>query len=172
MDYSVRVSSREAYVAPTRGAQGNALKTIIAMPYVLGGNGVEICSPGLRHTIMFGVNHVQQQPEIELITAADPHCKKGTRIDIRWPVSTKLQDAKAGILQIASDFTWLNPSLTLTLDWFGERLIDHQSTNPRLAEVETVQCGSRALVRPRQISASDLGLCVRRCRQQAAAHRP
>src|SRR5262245_25412685 len=29
-DFSVRVSSREAYVSPTRGAQGNALKTIVA----------------------------------------------------------------------------------------------------------------------------------------------
>ena len=30
-------SSREAYVSPTRGAQGNALKTIVAMPFVLDG---------------------------------------------------------------------------------------------------------------------------------------
>ena len=35
LDYSIRVSSREAYVSPTRGAQGNALKTILAMGYVL-----------------------------------------------------------------------------------------------------------------------------------------
>jgi hypothetical protein len=35
LDYSVRVSSREAYCAPTRGAQGNALKTILAMGYVI-----------------------------------------------------------------------------------------------------------------------------------------
>ena len=35
LDFSVRVSSREAYVSPTRGAQGNALKTILAMPFVL-----------------------------------------------------------------------------------------------------------------------------------------
>ena len=28
LDYAVRVSSREAYCSPTRGAQGNALKTI------------------------------------------------------------------------------------------------------------------------------------------------
>src|SRR6516225_675344 len=27
VDYTVRVSSREAYVSPSRGAQGNALKT-------------------------------------------------------------------------------------------------------------------------------------------------
>ena len=38
LDFSVRVSSREAYVSPTRGAQGNALKTIVAMPFVLDGH--------------------------------------------------------------------------------------------------------------------------------------
>ena len=35
LDYSIRVSSREAYASPTRGAQGNALKTILPMGYVL-----------------------------------------------------------------------------------------------------------------------------------------
>jgi hypothetical protein len=35
LDYSIRVSSREAYCSPTRGAQGNALKTIMPMGYVL-----------------------------------------------------------------------------------------------------------------------------------------
>ncbi len=30
LDFSVRVSSREAYVAPDRGAQGNALMTVVA----------------------------------------------------------------------------------------------------------------------------------------------
>ena len=56
LDYTIRVSSREAYVSPTRGAQGNALKTILAMGYVLdrehGGDarpGVTIIeSPGRR----------------------------------------------------------------------------------------------------------------------------
>jgi DNA topoisomerase VI subunit B len=32
LDFATRTSSREAYVAPDRGRQGNALKTIIAMP--------------------------------------------------------------------------------------------------------------------------------------------
>jgi DNA topoisomerase VI subunit B len=35
IDYTARVSSREAYVSPIRGAQGNALKTILAMPFAL-----------------------------------------------------------------------------------------------------------------------------------------
>ncbi|MRG55290.1 hypothetical protein GF108_06795 [Phyllobacterium sp. SYP-B3895] len=37
LDFTVKVSSREAYVSPTRGAQGNALKTLVAMPFVLSG---------------------------------------------------------------------------------------------------------------------------------------
>ena len=37
LDFCVRVSSREAYVSPDRGAQGNALKTLVAMPFVLDG---------------------------------------------------------------------------------------------------------------------------------------
>ena len=35
IDYSARTSSRAAYASPTRGAQGNALQTIIAMPFAL-----------------------------------------------------------------------------------------------------------------------------------------
>ena len=37
LDFNVRVSSREAYVGPWRGAQGNALKTILVMPFALDG---------------------------------------------------------------------------------------------------------------------------------------
>jgi hypothetical protein len=56
LDYTVRVSSREAYVSPTRGAQGNALKTILAMGYVLdrgrrqgrGGGGNDRREPGCQ----------------------------------------------------------------------------------------------------------------------------
>src|SRR5829696_5943836 len=36
LDYSVRVSDKAAYRSPTRGAQGNALKTVIGIPYALG----------------------------------------------------------------------------------------------------------------------------------------
>src|SRR5215212_6329134 len=36
LDYSIRVSDKAAYRSPTRGAQGNALKTIIGIPYALG----------------------------------------------------------------------------------------------------------------------------------------
>ena len=125
LDYTVRVSSREAYVSPTRGAQGNALKTIVGMPFALDpgiGRVLEIEAKGVRHTISCAVDRIRQEPVIE--HREEPaERRNGTAVRVRWPDSprSKLSDAKARFLQIADDFTWLNPHLTLTTDWFGER---------------------------------------------------
>ena len=69
LDFTVRVSSREAYVGPTRGAQGNALKTIMVMPFVLDGNAgmVEIESLGVRHKILFAIDRIAQEPKAEIV---------------------------------------------------------------------------------------------------------
>ena len=54
------------YVAPDRGAQGNALKTLVAMPFVLDGKTgrVEVDARGIRHEIAFAVDPIRQQPVI------------------------------------------------------------------------------------------------------------
>ena len=61
LDFSIRVSSREAYVAPDRGAQGNALKTLTAMPFVLDGETgcIEVTASGVRHRITFAVDAIR-----------------------------------------------------------------------------------------------------------------
>ncbi len=52
LDYNVRVSDKAAYRSPTRGAQGNALKTIIGIPYALGVHEpITIDARGVRHII-------------------------------------------------------------------------------------------------------------------------
>ena len=52
LDYNVRVSDKAAYRSPTRGAQGNALKTIVGIPYALGSREpVVVAARGVRHTI-------------------------------------------------------------------------------------------------------------------------
>jgi DNA topoisomerase VI subunit B len=52
LDYNIRVSDKAAYRSPTRGAQGNALKTIIGIPYALGVREPRtISARGVRHTI-------------------------------------------------------------------------------------------------------------------------
>src|SRR5262245_36824118 len=85
LDFTVRVSSREAYVSPTRGAQGNALKTIVAMPFVLDGSRgrVEIEACGIHHAITFEVDHVRQEPVIHH-EQAESEVKKGTVVWVPW----------------------------------------------------------------------------------------
>jgi DNA topoisomerase VI subunit B len=66
LNFSVRVSSREMYMAPDRGRQGNALKTIVAMPFVLDGQSghIAISARGVESSITFAVDHIRQEPEI------------------------------------------------------------------------------------------------------------
>ena len=87
LDFSVRVSSREAYVSPTRGAQGNALKTIVAMGFALDGTKGEtlIESRGVAHRICFQVDQVRQEPKTEHFREPSP-VKIGTRVTVSWPV--------------------------------------------------------------------------------------
>ncbi len=124
LNYSVRVSSREAYVSPTRGAQGNALKTILAMPFVLdaGSGRVDIAAHGQRHEITFAVDCVAQRPVVNCQTLPDENVKAGTSVTVYWPDSASeiLADAKARFLQLANDYAWLNPHLALAVDWQGD----------------------------------------------------
>jgi DNA topoisomerase VI subunit B len=108
LDFSSRTSSREAYVSPTRGAQGNALKKILAMPFVLDGERgqVDITTQGERHRIAFTVDRIRQEPV--LAHKVEPvGCKPGTEIRVHWPdcACSILTDADARFLQIADDFT-------------------------------------------------------------------
>jgi DNA topoisomerase VI subunit B len=59
-DLRIKTSSREAYVAPTRGAQGNALQTVLAMPFALDGTvgRTSIQSHGVNHSVEFTIDHV------------------------------------------------------------------------------------------------------------------
>jgi len=121
LDYSIRVSSREAYVSPTRGAQGNALKTILAMGYVLdrkiGSNGdaagvTVIETRGIRHQIEFRVDHINNQPKIVHTTATSP-VTTGTRLTIKWPANfIGLREYDANRFQeLVEAYSWFNPHL-------------------------------------------------------------
>jgi Histidine kinase-, DNA gyrase B-, and HSP90-like ATPase len=85
LDFTVRVSSREAYVSPTRGAQGNALKTVVAMPFVLDGQRgrVEIEARRIRHTITFEVDRVRQMPVVRR-EQAESKVTVGTVVRVPW----------------------------------------------------------------------------------------
>ena len=143
LDYAVRVSSREPYVSPTRGAQGNALKTILPMAYVLNERHGEEASGktiieanGLAHHIAFSVDHIKQEPKIAHTTKPSA-VVKGTKITVNlppfehWEVETDLiENSKDEFLQLAESYAWLNPHLSLRLRWNGERKIDIKASDP------------------------------------------
>jgi DNA topoisomerase VI subunit B len=139
LDYTIRVSSREAYVSPTRGAQGNALKTILAMGYVLNRRisaagdaaGVTIIETrGLRHQIEFRVDHINNQPKIIHTTTASP-IEAGTKLTINWPPQLGLlENAASRFQQLVAAYAWFNPHLTLGGVWRDREFVNAKATNP------------------------------------------
>lgn len=123
LDYSVRVSSREAYVSPTRGAQGNALKTLIAMPFVLDGTKgyVTITTWGILHEVWAEVDRIKQEPVLTH-EQSESNVKTGTIVHIVWPnsASSVLEDSQDQFLQMAQAFAFLNPHLHLTVSWYDD----------------------------------------------------
>ena len=77
---------------------------------------------GLCHQIEFTVDALRQAPVIRH-RHEERDVRKGTSITVAWPESagSMLAEAEQRFLQIADDYTWLNPHLALTLTWFGER---------------------------------------------------
>jgi DNA topoisomerase VI subunit B len=122
VDFSVRVSSREAYVSPTRGKQGQALMTLVAMSFVLDGqNGrVDITTGGITYVVMLSVDKIAGEPSVRIEQVAAENVKTGTSIKVWWPnsASSLVTDAEERFLQLADGYAWFNPHLALTVDWF------------------------------------------------------
>ena len=56
-DFTVLVSDKARYRGPTRGAQGNAFKTLLGIPFALGvTEPITIASDGVRHELGVGID--------------------------------------------------------------------------------------------------------------------
>jgi hypothetical protein len=185
-DYSIRVSSREAYVSPSRGAQGNALKTLLAMGYVLDRERDEdnadavgttiIETRGTAHKIEFRVDHVTNEPRI-IHTTTGSAITIGTRVTIRWPrqplyegYKPLLEGAETQFKTFVGDYTWINPHLSLRGTWNEEVFVDAQASNPagssgdpgiRPARTGTARRACSATSRPTWPATGSLGRIVR-----------
>jgi DNA topoisomerase VI subunit B len=84
MDFTIRASNHEGYVAPGRGAQGNALKTILPMPQLLDPKQGKliVAAHGKRHVITCGADPISQQAMIHDDVTDQPTV--GTEIRIDW----------------------------------------------------------------------------------------
>jgi DNA topoisomerase VI subunit B len=127
-DLTVRVTSRASYVSPSRGAQGNAWQTLIAMPYALNPDepgDVVIEARGVKHRLCVEADPVERIPRV-VHERERSTVKNGARVTMRWPERARLlmAGARGGFLSCAIDFTWLNPHLALRASWDGESLLD------------------------------------------------
>jgi hypothetical protein len=155
-DYRVRVSSREAYVAPDRGRQGNALKTLLPMPWVAdpGHGRMVITTQGRRHVITCRVDQVSQRPVIDGDPTDPPKSKKtdpttngkasflsGTEVRLEWGARAEsgaivwpFEGQRPGSVAarfraLIEGYALFNPHLTIRLDWFGEATL-WEAANP------------------------------------------
>lgn len=86
LDYLVRVSDKTGYVSPSRGQQGNALKTLWAAPFVATGTGlIEVQTADYRREVRITLDRIAQTPKMELVdTGEPPDVKTGTKITLHW----------------------------------------------------------------------------------------
>src|SRR5215212_5545582 len=84
LNFDTRTSDKVAYRSPTRGAQGNALRTVIGIPHALGcQEPVVIEAQGIRHVIRAWVD-----PAGELRVDPDEggvNGRRGTRVSLALP---------------------------------------------------------------------------------------
>jgi hypothetical protein len=133
IDYDVRISSREAYVSPTRGRQGNALKSILPMGYVIGGKikgETWIEARGVKYRIIFAVNRVRQEPVVDNIRSRSD-VTSGTRITVFWPAEIIVdEDDSDKISELTRQFIWTNPHVSMELIVDGKTMFRHDATEP------------------------------------------
>lgn len=115
LNFSTRTSDKAVYRSPTRGAQGNALKTILGIPQALGSQDpVIIESQGVRHTIRaridpagnLGIDHQQDNFDCQ-----------GTRVAVTLPG----EDQIFFPIRWGKAFALLNPHALVRIRQFDDR---------------------------------------------------
>jgi hypothetical protein len=155
LDFTIRVSSREAYVSPTRGAQGNALKTLFPMARVLDPEHglLVVTAHGKRHAIHCGPDPITQRAVVHDDVSDLPKSKNldprgdgenhgfsGTDVRLEWspvPYGKPLERFTSSgdrwlagsIYSLVEGFALFNPHATITLDYFGTRTV-WEATDP------------------------------------------
>jgi hypothetical protein len=145
LDYTVRTSSRQAYVAPDRGKQGNALKTLVAMPWVVDRSGgcLIVEADGVRHRIGCRVDPVSEGVLVDH-DQRDGGIKQGTSVRIEW--AARVDDdnqplwpfgrtsnvhetsLKSAARELLTGYALFNPHLTVRGVWFDEPLVSFRAT--------------------------------------------
>jgi DNA topoisomerase VI subunit B len=116
VDFAMKVSSRDHYISPTRGQQGNALKLVCAIPFVLSDGNPEpviIRSRGTRHMITVALDRIAGEPAIRHETAEDDSVRNGTSVEVRLGLLT--DEAWLRFLPLIEGYSLFNPHAAIRL---------------------------------------------------------
>ena len=104
-DLSQRTSTREAYATPDRGSQGNALPTLLALPFGFGHDlaTTTIVSHGLEHVITLRADRLAQRIDVERVERP-VSVEHGTAITMTWPDDIDLGE----VIEVLYRFALLN----------------------------------------------------------------
>ena len=115
-NFDVLVSDKAKFVGPTRGAQGNALKTVVAVPYVRDGSvgRVHVSTGGQNYEITVKTEQIQQKPAVTVTAAGDALVQNGTSWRVEYPCLLD-ECCEDEFVQLATGFALFNPHLSLHL---------------------------------------------------------
>ena len=131
LDFSIRASDKAAYRSPTRGAQGNALKTVIGIPHALGGQDpVIIEGRGVRHTIRAWLDPANELPVVH--DSRRSTRKAGTRVSVTVPAQCQSFDP----LDWARAISLFNPHALVKIA-VSEPPANHAQPHPEARVSET-----------------------------------
>jgi len=130
LDFKTRTSDKEAYRSPSRGQQGNALKTILAIPFIESDNKeghIAIESQGIRHDIRIQIDTIRQKPIIEhekskIVKSGGCAVTVYTSINLDYYMPT--------FLQIIANYICFNPHLTIRAEGLVDMTVADCATNP------------------------------------------
>jgi DNA topoisomerase VI subunit B len=115
LNYETRTSDKAAYRSPTRGAQGNALKTVLGIPHALGSEEpVIIEAQEVRHEIRAWVDPAGEL-RIEHEEEKAARIRNGTRIVLAIPAEGQKFDPGYWV----SSFSTFNPHATFKFECLG-----------------------------------------------------
>ncbi len=109
LNFTTRTSDKALYRTPTRGLQGNALKTVLGIPYALGcRRPIVIEAHGLRHRITAWIDPAGEV-RTERKTEPSP-VTTGTRVTVTLPT---VEDMEFSARHWARGFAIFNPHATV-----------------------------------------------------------
>ncbi|MCF7995193.1 MAG: ATP-binding protein [Chromatiaceae bacterium] len=128
LDFSTRTSDKAAYRAPTRGAQGNALKTLIGIPVALGDARAKLIieTQGTRHTISVWITPAGEVKHARTVERCDG---SGTTVSLEIPGD---EDTDWQPERFMVGYALLNPHAQIQIHGFETPIELAESSEPEI----------------------------------------